>query len=69
MIEEAFDIYAVLNFTERFYKEGYVASYNVPVDQHIYDKLNYSACKNQVIQTVSTTTMTNEQCYSANIIP
>lgn len=44
MIEEAFDISVVLNFTERFYKEGYVASYNVPVDQRIYDKLNYSAC-------------------------
>ena len=32
-----------MNFTERFYKEGYVASYNVPVDERIYKKLNYSA--------------------------
>lgn len=45
MVEEAFDIYAVTNFTDRFYKDGYVASYNIPFDGDIYKKLNTSACK------------------------
>lgn len=44
MVEEGFDISAVTNFTDRFYKDGFVASYNVPFDQKIYDKLNYTAC-------------------------
>lgn len=44
MVEEAFDIYAVSNFTDRFYKDGYVASYNVPYDEGIYAKMNYTAC-------------------------
>ena len=69
MIEEAFDIYVIMNFTERFYKEGYVASYNVPANQQIYDKLNYSACKYCLIKTASHMTTTRGPSCSANITP
>lgn len=45
MVEEGFDIYNVANMTERFYKDGYLASYNVPIDLKIWTKLNYAQCK------------------------
>lgn len=45
MVEEGFDTYTAENFTERFIKDGYLASYNVPFSKNVYDKLNYSACK------------------------
>ena len=38
-VEEAFDINAVFDMTKRFLSDGYIASYNMPVDQKIYDKL------------------------------
>lgn len=46
MVEEGYDTFSVKNFTDKFYADGYVASYNVPFSQNVYDKLNFTACKN-----------------------
>lgn len=47
MVEEGYSTYTVKDFTERFYADGYVASYNVPFSQNVYDELNYTACKEE----------------------
>jgi hypothetical protein len=64
MVEEGFDIFYSTNFTDKFYKDGYIASYNIPFNETIYNKLNYSACKIPLIQTVMTTIMIHAPDYS-----
>ena len=43
-IELAFSMIRVTDVTENMTTQGYVASYNVPLNQQIYDKLQYQQC-------------------------
>lgn len=43
-LEEAFSIYEVFDMTKDLKEKGYIASYNVPKNKNIYDKLNYQEC-------------------------
>ena len=43
-VEEAFSQYDVIDMTSWLQEKGYVASYNVPFSEMIYNKLGYEKC-------------------------
>ena len=40
-VEEGYELYEVLDLTARFFKEGFIGSYNVPISNKIYEKMGY----------------------------
>ena len=40
-VQDAFSIFEVTDMTDKLYQDGYVASYNQPYSQKIYEKLGY----------------------------
>lgn len=49
VLEEAFSIFHVDDWTSTLQEKGYVASYNVPKNNDIYDKLYYQECTHYFI--------------------
>ncbi len=68
-VEEGFSEYEVVDMTKLFYKNGYVASYNVPYTEAIYKKLGYEQCKYSTIQIHTTTIVTPELRFTKSMLP